>query len=144
MIVYARGKHEGQRGIAASRGMPQVEREGQTIFGWFGLLPLTCSVPYLSSRVKGGVPHPFCLLAAGETMALDAAGRAAHEGVLQATFRRHKLPAALRAAIADFFVAKGWSVVDVPWDVDASDEAGWEAEWRAFLEDAGVNRRQSC
>ena len=86
----------------------------------------------------------MCLLAAGETMALDAAGRAAHEGVLQATFRRHKLPAALRATIVDFFVAKGWSVVDVPWDVDASDEAGWEAAWRAFLEDADVKGKSEA
>ena len=58
---------------------------------------------------------------------LDAAGRAAHEGELGRTFGRRKLPTALRATLVDFFVAKGWSIVDVPYDVDASDEAGgWE------------------
>ena len=72
-------------------------------------------------------------------MPLDAAGKAAHEGVLQQTYGRHKLPRALRVAITDYLVAKGWAVVDVPYDVDASDEAGWEAEWLAYLSDAGEN-----
>ena len=41
--------------------------------------------------------------------------------------------------MTDYLVAKGWAVVDVPYDVDASDEVGWENEWLAYLADAGVN-----
>ena len=59
-------------------------------------------------------------------MPLDAAGKAAHEGVLQQTYGRHKLPRALRVAVTDYLVAKGWAVVDVPYDIDASDEAGMD------------------
>ena len=54
-------------------------------------------------------------------------------------YGRHKLPLALRRDVTDYLVAKGWAVVDVPYDVDASDEVGWENEWLAYLADAGVN-----
>ena len=74
-------------------------------------------------RGVGDPPSFYCVF-----MPLDAAGRAAHEGVLQQTYGRHKLPRALRVAVTDYLVAKGWAVVDVPCDATASKSAAFSRD----------------
>ena len=75
-------------------------------------------------------------------MGLDRDQLAAHRAELEATHSRKgvdfKLLAAEVAALLAHFDSNDMDVDSVPYDVDASDEEGWTAEWEAYIEDAGL------
>ena len=63
-------------------------------------------------------------------MAPPSATQAALEGVLKVKYGRHSLLPSVQAKLVTYWVCRGESVADLPWDVDVDDEAGWQAEWQ--------------
>ena len=75
-------------------------------------------------------------------MGLDRDSLAAHRAEFEATHSRKgvefKLLAGEVAALLTHFDSLDMDVDSVHYDVDASDEEGWKAEWEAYIEDAGL------
>ena len=76
-------------------------------------------------------------LSAHRIMGLDRDSLAAHRAELEASHSRKgvefKLLAGEVAALISHFDTHDMDVDSVHYDVDASDEDGWKAEWEAFI-----------
>ena len=75
----------------------------------------------------------------GSVTALGGAASQALKAVLWGKHDRYALGSDTRQLLLDYFIARGRGVTDLPFDVDTSDEAAWEDEWRAYGEAASVS-----
>ena len=69
---------------------------------------------------------------------LGDGARAALRATLGRKHGRHQLKDDVIDALVDYWGGRGEELRSIPWDVDVEDEGMWRTEWRALLEDAGI------
>ena len=81
-------------------------------------------------------------------MTLDRDSIAAHRAELEAAHSRKGVCFALLKseanALRDYSTDNDMDVDSVHYDVDRTDEEGWESEWRAYVEDAGLKGKAAA
>ena len=70
---------------------------------------------------------------------LTATARSALEGLLNEKQGRYALAADVVEALATYFQARGKGVMDLPFDVDKTNDAAWVREWQAYLRASGIS-----